>query len=74
MSARKDNTGKARERLSPAPAANIEYRRALASLRREAAVEIDRLIAFLDRVAPDPDLEEGDRRRLRQCRTLPRLA
>lgn len=39
---------------------NLEYRRALARLRKEAEVEIERLIEFLDKVAPDPDLEDDE--------------
>jgi hypothetical protein len=39
---------------------NLEYRRALARLRKEAEDEIERLIDLLDRIAPDPDLEEDD--------------
>lgn len=31
----------------------------MTAIRREAAQEIDRLIALLDRIGPDPDLEEN---------------
>ena len=34
--------------------------RALRILRREAAAEIERLIAFLDALGGDPDLEDGN--------------
>lgn len=47
--------------LPAAPHLNLEYRRALARLRREAEDEIERLIDILDRIAPDPDLEDDER-------------
>ena len=46
--------------LPAAPHLNLEYRRALARLRREAEDEIERLIAFLDEISPDPDLEDDE--------------
>jgi hypothetical protein len=33
---------------------------AIGRLRKEAADEIERLLEFLDRTEPDPDLEESD--------------
>jgi hypothetical protein len=36
---------------------NLDYRRSLAKLRKAAEDEVERLIAFLDKIAPDPDLE-----------------
>lgn len=47
--------------LPAAPHLNLEYRRALARLRKEAEDEIERLIDILDRIAPDPDLEDDER-------------
>lgn len=46
--------------LPAAPHLNLEYRRALARLRREAEAEIERLIDLLDRIEPDDDLEDDD--------------
>ena len=44
----------------PAAHLNLDYRRALARLRKEAEDEIERLIAFLDQIEPDPDLEDDE--------------
>lgn len=46
--------------LPAAPHQNLRYRRALARLRKQAEDEIERLLDFLDKVSPDPDLEDDD--------------
>ncbi len=38
---------------------NLDYRRQLAEIRRQAQDEIERLIGILDRIDPDPDIEEA---------------
>lgn len=48
------------EAMPAASQLNLEYRRALAKLRKEAENEVERLIAFLDELSPDPDLEDDE--------------
>ena len=44
----------------PAARLNLDYRRSLRDVRRQAEEEVERLLDLLDKIAPDDELEEDD--------------